>query len=235
VSDSLARVTALWRYPVKSMRGESLPSLAIDARGVMGDRFFALRDAAGKLGSGKTNKRFRQIDGLLDFVAETRNGAVVIRFPDGRMLLAEDQAIDAALSAACATEVTLARETALPHRDAAPLHLLSEASLAWLRGHLPDVAIDARRFRPNFVIASEGPGPPENDWPGRTLAIGDEVVIKVARPTVRCVMTTLPQAELGAEPMILRTLASDSAASLGVYAEVLRTGTVRVGDALCFV
>jgi MOSC domain-containing protein YiiM len=48
-------------------------------------------------------------------------------------------------------------------------------------------------------------------------------------------MTTLPQAELGAAPAVLRTLTVDNAASLGIYAEVLRPGTVRVGDALRFV
>jgi uncharacterized protein YcbX len=234
MSDSLGRVAALWRYPVKSMRGEMLPTLAIDARGVVGDRALALRDGEGKLGSGKTNKRFRRIQGLLDFVAATRDGAIVIRFPDGREIAADDPAIDRALSDACGVEVTLAREAEVAHRDAAPVHLLSEASLAWLRSRLPGVAIDARRFRPNIVIAADGAGSIEQGWIDRMIAVGDDLVIKIARPTVRCVMTTLPQAELGAAPAILRTLTSDSAASLGIYAEVLRAGTVRVGEALRF-
>jgi MOSC domain-containing protein len=216
------------------MRGEMLPSLAIDTRGVVGDRVLALRDGEGKLGSGKTNKRFRQIDGLLGFVAETRGGAIVIRFPDGREMAADDPAVDRALSDACGVAVTLAREAGIAHRDAAPVHLLSEASLAWLRGRLSGVAIDARRFRPNLVIATDGAGQIEQGWIDRVLAIGAEVTIRIAHPTVRCVMTTLQQAELGAAPAILRTLASDSAASLGVYAEVLHPGTVRIGDALRF-
>lgn len=48
-------------------------------------------------------------------------------------------------------------------------------------------------------------------------------------------MTTQPQAELGAAPAILRKLAADNAASLGIYAEVLRPGTVKIGDELRFV
>ena len=120
------------------------------------------------------------------------------------------------------------------HRDSAPLHLLSEASIAWLRARLPDVTIDARRFRPNLVIATEAAGLVEQDWLGRAIAVGDELVVKAARPTVRCVMTTLPQAELGAAPAVLRTLGEENAASLGIYAEVLRPGTVRVGDELRF-
>jgi hypothetical protein len=236
VPDSLGRVTALWRYPVKSMRGESVPDLAVDGRGVVGDRFFALRDAAGKLGSGKTNKRFRQIEGLLDFVATTGEGGVVIRFPDGRAMAVEDPAIDRALSEACGLEIVLERETGAPHRDSAPLHLLSEASLASLAARLPDAAIDQRRFRPNLVVAlDKASGPVEQSWIGRSLAIGGALVVKIRKPTQRCVMVTQPQAELGAAPAILRMLASDSATALGVYAEVLRPGVVRRGDELRFV
>lgn len=234
--DSLGHIAALWRYPVKSMRGENVPRLTVDACGVVGDRFFALRDSAGKLGSGKTNKRFRQIEGLLDFVATTIDGAVHIRFPDGRMMAAEDQAIDRALSATCGIDVVLERETDAPHRDSAPLHLLSEASLAWLRERLPEASIDQRRFRPNLVVALDpASGRAEQGWIGRSIAIGDTLVIKIAAPTVRCVMVTQPQAELSAAPLILRRLTRDNAASFGVYAEVLQPGSVRRDDPLRFV
>jgi uncharacterized protein len=235
VSNSLGRIAALWRYPVKSMRGEALPSLAIDQRGATGDRHFALRDREGRLGSGKTRKRFRQIEGLLDFAAATIDGAVIVRFPDGRTMRADDPAIGAALTAACGVDITVAPEDQVAHRDSAPLHLVSDASLAWLRARLPGVALDERRFRPNLVIATEASGLVEQDWIGRDLAIGATLVIKVARPTIRCVMTTLPQSELGAAPAILRIVNSDAAAALGVYAEVLRPGTVALGDALRFV
>jgi uncharacterized protein YcbX len=42
----VGRVEALWRYPVKSMQGECLPRLAVDAGGVRGDRAYALWDHA---------------------------------------------------------------------------------------------------------------------------------------------------------------------------------------------
>lgn len=236
MSDNFGRIAALWRYPVKSMRGEALQSLAIDARGVVGDRFLALKDSEGRLGSGKTSKRFRAIDGLLGYSAATENGAVVIRFPDGRTMRADDPALGAILSAACGMEVKVESEDQdrIMHRDSAPLHLLTEASIAWLRARLPDVAIDARRFRPNIVVATDSAGLVEQDWLGRDIAIGDQLVVKAARPTLRCVMTTLPQSELGAAPAVLRTLTEQNAASLGIYAEVLGPGTVRVGDALRF-
>ena len=236
MSNSLGRIAALWRYPVKSMRGEALQSLAVDKRGAIGDRYFALKDSDGRLGSGKTTKRFRQIDGLLGFTAATEKGVVVVRFPDGRTMRADDPSLGSILTAACGMEIKIESEDQdrIMHRDSAPLHLLSEASIAWLRARLPDVAIDARRFRPNMVIASEATDLVEQQWLGRAIAIGDKLVIKAVRPTVRCVMTTPPQAELGAAPAVLRTLADDNAASLGIYAEVLCPGTVWLGDELRF-
>jgi hypothetical protein len=219
------------------MRGEALQSLAVDERGAIGDRHFALKDSNGRLGSGKTTKRFRQIDGLLGFSAATETGAVVIRFPEGRTMRADDPALGPALTAACGMEIKVECEDQdrIRHRDSAPLHLLTEASIAWLRVRLPCVAIDARRFRPNLVIATDATGLVEQGWLGHEIAIGDALVVKAARSTVRCVMTTLPQAELDAAPTVLRTLAAQNAASLGIYAEVLQPDTIRLGDELRFV
>jgi len=236
VSGSLGHIAALWRYPVKSMRGEALQSLAVDEKGAIGDRYFALKDSDGRLGSGKTTKRFRQIDGLLGFSAATENDVVVIRFPDGQVMRADDPSLGSILTAACGMAITVESEDQdrIMHRDSAPLHLLSEASISWLRGRLPDVAIDVRRFRPNIVVATEATGLVEQEWLGHEIAIGEALVVRAARPTVRCVMTTLPQAELGAAPAVLRTLTELNAASLGIYAEVLQPGIVRIGDELRF-
>jgi hypothetical protein len=66
---NVGRVGRLWRYPVKSMRGEECREIEVGARGFEGDRVFALQDAAGKLGSGKDTRRFRNLDGLLAFCA----------------------------------------------------------------------------------------------------------------------------------------------------------------------
>ncbi len=218
------------------MGGEALESLAIDEKGAVGDRYFALKDSEGRLGSGKTTRRFRQIDGLLDFSAAIENGAAIVRFPDGHAMRVDDPALGCMLSAACGIEVTIESEDQdqAKHRDSAPIHILSEASLGWLRARLPGVTIDARRFRPNLVIATEADGLPEQDWIGREIAIGKAVLVRIAQSTVRCVMTTSPQAELEAAPAVLRTLTQANAASLGVYAEVLRAGTVGLGDELRF-
>jgi len=60
----LGKVDSLWRYPVKSLIGEHLTSFTVDARGVIGDRFYAISNAEGKFGSGKNTTRFRRIDVL---------------------------------------------------------------------------------------------------------------------------------------------------------------------------
>jgi len=62
---SVGRVASLHRYPVKSLAGESLAAVEVDARGLAGDRAWAVRDPDGKLGSGKSSRRFRKMDGLL--------------------------------------------------------------------------------------------------------------------------------------------------------------------------
>ena len=72
----------------------------------------------------------------------------------------------------------------------------------------------------------------ENGWIGRTLALGDAVRLSITGPCPRCVMTTLPQADLPRDPGILRAAAQHNHANVGVYASVLRGGQVRRGDAI---
>jgi uncharacterized protein YcbX len=220
-------VAALWRYPVKSMLGERCEELEIEARGAAGDRLYAVRDAEGKLGSGKNSSRHRRIEGLFGFGAASEGAAPRITFPDGRRLLASDPAIHAALSAALGLPVTLSAERDLSHYDSAPLHLVTTSSLAGLKRALPGAGIDERRFRPNLVIEGEG----ENRWIGGTLRVGDEVRLEVVDWTERCVMITMAQSELADEPRILRAVAQGEREALfGVYAEVLVPGRIRRGD-----
>ena len=60
-----ATVVELWRYPVKSLPGEAMDEVEVEERGVVGDRLYAVTDRQGKLGSGKTSRRFRRLDGAL--------------------------------------------------------------------------------------------------------------------------------------------------------------------------
>jgi len=70
----------------------------------------------------------------------------------------------------------------------------------------------------------------ENDWIGRTVAIGDSVQLAITEPCPRCVMITLPQGDLPKDSGILRTAAQHNSVNVGVYASVLGGGTIRRGD-----
>jgi uncharacterized protein YcbX len=220
-------VKQLWRYPVKSMLGETPASLRVDARGVEGDRLYAVRDAEGKLGSGKTSGRKVRIDGLFGFSASSVNGVPSLVFPDGRTMSASDAGIHAALSAALGQPVTLAKESDVPHFDAEAIHILTTASLAWLKQALPDGKADERRFRPNLLLAAEGSGPVEQQWHGRTLQIGDQLKLRVTDATERCRMVTLAQGELPEDLRVLREIAQ--------ALDALVPGEVRVGDPVTIV
>jgi hypothetical protein len=118
--------------------------------------------------------------------------------------------------------------------DLGSLHLLTTATLETLRSLNPAVRFEARRFRPNLVIDTPHGirGFTENDWPGKTIAVGEEVRIKVMMPTIRCVVTTLAQDDLEYDPGVLKTAAQHNSANVGVYAMVEQGGMVRRGDEL---
>jgi uncharacterized protein YcbX len=139
--------------------------------------------------------------------------------------------------------------TALPVAFAAPagtffdfavVHLLATATLNRLSALYPQGQFDARRFRPNLVVDTGAEADfVENDWVGRTLAIGAEVRLRVLVPCPRCVRTTLAQGDLPKDPGILRTVAQHNQVPVGdfglmgcagVYCDVVRPGAVRRGD-----
>ena len=125
--------------------------------------------------------------------------------------------------------------------DFSAVHLVTTGTLAALGKAYPDGRFDVRRFRPNIVVEVPGETFAENDWIGKSLSIGDEVLLNVLVPTPRCVMTTLPQDDLPKDAGILRTAAENNALDfgpfagqpcVGVYAEVTQGGTIRVGDGI---
>src|SRR5919197_4631426 len=118
--------------------------------------------------------------------------------------------------------------------DCAVVHVLTTATLDRLRELYPEGRFEVRRFRPNVVVETADGAKDfvENDWIGRTLAIGDAVRLKITDPCPRCVMTTLPEGDLPKDPGILRTAAQYNQVHVGVYASVLRGGRVQRGDAV---
>jgi uncharacterized protein YcbX len=116
--------------------------------------------------------------------------------------------------------------------DIGLVHILTTSTIDALRRTVPGSRIESRRFRPNLVIHTDGAeGFVENTWVGRTLRIG-EVVLQVKQRTQRCVMTTLAQGDLSKDLSILKAIYQNNGGTIGVYAEVVQTGTVRVNDAV---
>ena len=226
-------VETLWRYPVKSMAGERLDQAPVDARGILGDRLYAVRDPDGKLGSGKNTRRFRRMDGLLDFhAAYLPDLTPVITLPDGRTVRGDDEHVHWAIADGLDRPgVTLVKESVISHFDAESLHLVTTASMAWLADLAPESEMDVRRVRPNVVIRVDEPaGRPEDAWVGRQVHLGSRLVLDVVDTVQRCVMFEAPQDDLPDAGDVLHALGEVSDLSFGVYARVVAPGRVRVGD-----
>jgi uncharacterized protein len=225
-------VAELWRYPVKSMLGERLDRVDLTHRGVEGDRVYAVRDGEGKFGSGKNTRRFRLIEGLFGFSAHYAGTVPVVTFPSGEQIRGDDPRFGEELrNALSRDDVDLAREEAISHFDDSPAHLVTDAALSWL-GDAVD-GVDARRFRPNFVIATGlPPGQPERAWVGRRARVGGIAVLEFTHRTERCVMVNNAQYNLAHSSHILRTLSALNDMEFGVYARVITEGPVQVGDEL---
>lgn len=231
-------VVRLWRYPVKSMRGERLQVADVDRRGLVGDRSFAVWDAEGKFGSCKNSRRFRRMDGLLDFRSgydqDPALGTPMLTAPDGARHAVPSPQADAAVRAHLRRDdVRIMPEAEVPHHDAAPLHLLSAATLEWFVQALADVPADERRLRPNLVVDLPGlPAFAEDGWAGRRVRIGagaDAVLARWVKQTERCRTLNVAQDDLPYSSRGLKVL-GERGMNLGVYLEVLTGGRVRLGD-----
>lgn len=186
---SYGKITKLWRYPVKSFLGESCNQLSVDCRGVWGDRWFAVSNQQSKFGSGKNTRRFRKIDGLFNFRARYDEDILSIIFPDRRIFQQDDPNLNQELSSVLGQPVTLVSEKRTSHFDADSLHLVTTASLRWLRNLLPQSSIDERRFRPNLLVDIPGQELIEHHWLGKKILLGQEVEIQITNLTERCIMT----------------------------------------------
>lgn len=223
-------ITELFRYPVKSMRGERCPELGLDQRGVLLDRVFAVKDKGGKIGSGKNTRRFRRMDGLIELGAQYDEQGVTIRFTDGTFMRAADPDIHKKLSETLGEDVTLEKERDVSHLDAGPLHIITTNQLQELRNVLPPADIATARFRPNIVLGLYENISLEPGFIGRRVRLGGAVEIEISEATTRCRMVSFQQGALPDRPEILRQLAENCSLSFGVYARPLITGSVKIGD-----
>ncbi len=240
--DSDFMVEQVWRFPVKSLGGQRVQAALADSRGLRGDRLWAVRDADGKLGSGKPTRRFRRMEGLLGvsarYLAEPGSGDIeppVVIGPDDHVYPVRSGSADEFLRALTGLpEVEVRREQGISHFDEVPLSAIGTATVDWMRAELPEVGIDPRRFRVNLVITTSEPFV-EESWLGRVVRIGsgkDAVETVFDRVLQRCVMVGMRQPGLSESGAVLKRIAEREAnpLCLALGGLVARPGRVMVGD-----
>jgi MOSC domain-containing protein len=204
-------VSALWRYPVKSLAGERLDATAVDARGIPGDRLVWVCGPEGV----RTSRRQHRLIGLRGTIG-----------PDGEPLVNghpwDSPRALALVREAAGDDAWLERADEIDRFDMLPLLVVTDGAVAAF-------GRDVRRLRPNIVIDGVE-GVQEFDWAGAVLAIGD-VRIHLDSRRARCPMTTVDPDTLEVDPQVLRDIGRRFGGRLALDADVLRGGMVAVGDA----
>lgn len=217
------RVDQLWRYPVKSVGGETLASATVGVLGIEGDRVVAVQDERGEVtwaGAIPALMRVR--------AATVGAGVAELVLPDGERFRSDAPDAGSRLSAAVNAKVNLVGHQ--PDQPGAALHVLTTTSLRSLGSALPESAIDATRFRPNLVLDGVlGSAYPESGWIGRRMAIG-ALRLRFTGACDRCVMTTKETPSVPHDRAVLRWVARELGNAFGVYAAVEAPGRIRVGD-----
>jgi MOSC domain-containing protein len=252
----IGKVDSLWRYPVKSMRGQELDEAFAGFSGVYGDRLFAFRSSAGPTGFPyltareqrrllQYRPRFRYPDkaarpinlteaesmGANPLSADLSELMVDVETPDGKMLAIDDPALMDLLRADIDKKHQLRlMRSQRAMTDCRPVSIFSLQSARQLADET-GTQVDKRRFRANVYVdlASAG-GFGENQFVGRSLRIGPKVVVSVLERDSRCMMITLDPDTGEKEPAILKKVAQAHHGMAGVYGAVMVEGMVHKGD-----
>jgi len=153
-------VAELWRYPVKSMGGESVGSSTLDQRALHADRMWAVRDL--ELEAVTTARRLPALLGCTArYVTEPHVGVgpgdvadVVVTFPDGSQVVSTDrEEMDGRLSDLAGKRVALV-----------PLPPLDD------KGAYRGVLVSKKDVRQQFGVAADEPLPDFSMFPLRKLA-----------------------------------------------------------------
>jgi uncharacterized protein len=246
------RLTRIARYPVKSLQGELVSSADVEGSGLRGDRCWGIRDEV--TGKVLTGRRAPQL--LFATAALAPDGRPLITLPTGVSCHGPGPETDSALSAWLDRPVRLVCSVGAPGADAeyfadatddtseaigwtmpagrfvdaAPLLVLTSASLRAAAALHPAGDWHPRRFRANLIVDVADDGWVEDAWCGRsTLCIG-AVRLLPEQPCMRCTMVTRPQPDLDGDVEIFRTLARHHGGRFGAWTAVKVGGRIDVGD-----
>ena len=254
----IGKVDSLWRYPVKSMRGEELQEAFVGFSGVYGDRLYAFRSSVAPKGfpylTGRElakmllyQPRYRNPEGMIKppnlAEAEAIGPGLTPLYPDSseialdvetplgdRLAIGDARLIDLLRAEICEShELTLLRSDRAM-TDCRPVSLFSIHTARQLGEEL-GTSLDKRRFRANIYLdLKSGIGFDEDTLVSRTLRVGAKTTIAVMDRDTRCKMITLDPNTGQQNAEIMKQLAHAHETKAGVYGVVLIEGTIRPGD-----
>jgi len=210
-------VSEIWRYPVKSLKGERLNETEITKLGIPGDRQIAvIRTINGRFLTSRSKPRLLGLQGSIN-----TNGVPTI---NGHLW---DSAEALELVREAAGELVTLEQIPAPQAfDVLPLLFATDGAARYLN-------IDHRRLRPNILLA-DVPDLEERNWPGKIIAIGD-VRIHAEKLRDRCVMTTFDPDTQAQDPSVLLRIVRELDGSTALDSSVITPGKIRVGDAAAIV
>lgn len=237
----IGQITHLTRYPVKSMAGETLQRAPIATYGLYGDRSHALIDND-KEGwdSFITARQYPQMLGYMaslpvDGGTEEAFPELQITAPDGRLLHWTEDLIQE-LGGFPNRSISLRRHRPdskdLLAVDAGGLLLITNRSLQRIEERM-GCSVDPRRFRANLMIELDDDAvEDEYAWVGSRLHLEDGTILEIVEPCERCILVTLDPDTFERNKAVLLAVKDVMDLNFGVYASVIRTGEVSVGDKL---
>jgi uncharacterized protein YcbX len=234
-------VQQLYRYPVKSMRGQAVDVAPVYWHGLAGDRRYAFVRAGNTTRfpwlTGREVPQLLRYSPYLGEDGDPGSVAVRVHTPDGDDFAVEDAALREELAALHGAEVQLLHSSrGIP--DSAAVSILGAASVREL-GERVGMTFNPIRFRPNVLVATNGDRPfEEEDWLGGLLVFGDRpdsARIRANRKDPRCMMVNLDPELAEQNPAVLRAIVRERDTCAGLYASVEGIGTIQVGDPVYFV
>ncbi|WP_428909935.1 MOSC domain-containing protein [Niallia sp. Krafla_26] len=239
----IGRINEIVRHPVKSLRGESVQKTKIMDYGLYGDRSHAYIDET-KDGDFLTITHFQEmVQYQARFVGEesvNEYPKVEVITPEGKALNWDDEELLKELETKSNRKVSTKKYTPthVPIGPIAVEHILltTDASLEKVEELWGKDEVDARRFRPNIMIALEDKKPfVEEDWVGRRIRIGSEVELEFVGHCVRCMIITVDPDNAERDPSLHKTVIKENNNHFGIYASVIKTGNIQVNDEIYFI